>query len=131
MSDVEAPTHKRCPSCAGWLPVSEFGLLPRRSSRPYRRDAKSQSSLQWKLSSWCRACKREATGRWRESNRSRIAESRRTPPTRLTCVECAGTFEGRRDRLVCSRGCKDRRYARLHPVEYRAKLARRLERLRG
>jgi hypothetical protein len=43
-------------------------------------------------------------------------------------VECGVSFEGRKDRLLCSRRCKDRRYARLHPEQLRAKERRKYER---
>jgi hypothetical protein len=49
------------------------------------------------------------------------AESRRVAPTQLKCVECEEDFEGRKGRLVCSRRCKDRCYARLHPQKAREK----------
>ena len=82
-------TDKRCACCGEWLPVESFPVLPAKSKgEPWRR---------WKLGSWCRPCKRAATRGWREANRERIAESRRTPPARLTCSECGAAFEGRKD----------------------------------
>lgn len=61
---------------------------------------------------------------WHERNRERVNAARRTPPSQLTCVECGVLFEGPKNRLLCSRRCKDARYARLHPVEHRAKRRR-------
>jgi hypothetical protein len=53
----------------------------------------------------------------------------RVAPSQLTCVECGASFVGRKDRLLCgARRCKDRRYARLHPEELRAKERRKYER---
>jgi hypothetical protein len=52
------------------------------------------------------------------------------PPERTTCEECGGALEGRQ-RIVCSRRCRDRRYARLHPEAYAAKEARKVERRRA
>jgi hypothetical protein len=43
-------------------------------------------------------------------------------------VECGGEFEGRKGKLLRSRRCKDRRYARLHPEEIRAKQQRKYQR---
>jgi hypothetical protein len=76
----------------------------------------------------CRECRRAAV---KEAQLAR----RRLPPHELECSECGTTFQGRKDQKVCSRRCKDRRYVRLHPVEYAAKQARkyrrRIARLRG
>ena len=38
--------------------------------------------------------------------------------------------EGRKGKLICSRRCKDRRYARLHPEALRAKQRRKYARRR-
>ena len=55
----------------------------------------------------------------------------RVAPSRKKCVECGTEFVGRKDRLLCgARRCKDRRYARLHPEELRAKERRKYERRR-
>jgi hypothetical protein len=106
------PKGRRCRRCREVLPFSAF--------RPNLR-----LSSGW--SSWCRACSGEATRQWRrehpESN-----ERRRIPPSKLRCVECGGEFEGRKGKLICSRRCKDRRYARLHPEELREKQRRRYAR---
>src|SRR5687768_3491073 len=56
---------------------------------------------------------------------------RRVGPVALRCVECGGEFEGRPDRLVCSRRCKDRRYARFHPETLKAKERRKAARRRA
>jgi endogenous inhibitor of DNA gyrase (YacG/DUF329 family) len=44
------------------------------------------------------------------------------------CVECGEQMTGRANRVVCSKRCADRRYRRLHPMEYKAKQARKYER---
>jgi hypothetical protein len=64
---------------------------------------------------------------WRRRNPDKVREQnerRRIPPTERTCVECGGTFVGRKDKLLCSRRCKDTRYERLHPEAYAAKRRR-------
>jgi hypothetical protein len=74
------------------------------------------------------AKKRAYQRAWRAENPERVAgynEARRIPPTSLVCVECGGSFLGRKDRLLCSRRCKDRRHARLHPEALREKKRRR------
>ena len=76
------------------------------------------------LDSWCLDCRREASRAWRAKNRDECNERRRVPPSKLTCVECGDEFDGRRNRLLCSRRCKDRRYARLHPEAVREKQRR-------
>jgi hypothetical protein len=90
------------------------------------------------VDSRCRECKREDNRLWREAHPERVEAynaSRRTPPTELTCSECGETFYGRRDRLTCSRRCRDKRYQRLHPEAFeenrRRKYARRRERARA
>jgi hypothetical protein len=71
---------------------------------------------------------------WR--NRTRVLEkaaARRgvvRPPERTTCEECSNPLPAGR-RVVCSERCRDRRYRRLHPVEYAAKEARKVERRRA
>jgi hypothetical protein len=67
---------------------------------------------------------------WLEHNRERVNAGRRAKPVQLTCTECGATFEGRPNRLVCSRRCKDARYRRLHPEAYKAKQRRKQARLR-
>lgn len=124
------PAHKRCARCAGWLPVEAFRVMPCRSkSEPWR---------QWKLSSWCRDCQREANRQWRESHREaynarRRAEyaERRGESRERTCTECGVVFEGRLNQLVCGRRCRDARYRRLHPAEYAAKRRRKDARRRA
>jgi hypothetical protein len=77
--------------------------------------------------SCCRKCSAERARAWRDAHLSSVKaynEARRIPPTKLTCTECGEEFYGRKDRLVCSRRCKDARYRRLHPEEYRAKQGR-------
>jgi hypothetical protein len=113
------PTGKWCPRCSSWLPFSAF--------RPNLR-----LSDGW--SSWCNGCHLEATRRWRKANPEKQAaynKSRRVPPSQLTCVECGASFEGRRGKLLCSRKCKDVRYARTHPDELREKQRRKDARRRA
>lgn len=113
------PSGKRCTRCQEWLPFSAF--------RPNRRVKSGWSS-------WCKDCQREAVRKWKAENPA-YTERRRIPPARLTCSECGVAFEGRKDRLVCSRKCRDARYRRLHPDAYREKRkrkdARRRARARG
>lgn len=70
----------------------------------------------------------EATRAWREQNLERVNAARRKRPAKLRCVECGAEFEGRKGELICSRRCKDRRYARLHPDELREKQRRKYAR---
>jgi hypothetical protein len=105
---------KVCARCRQRLPVSAFRPNPK---------------LRSGLHSWCRGCCRVAARESRVKYRDRYNERRRIPPTALTCVECGAAFEGRKDRLICGlRRCKDRRYARLHPEQLRAKEARKYQR---
>jgi hypothetical protein len=74
----------------------------------------------------------ERNRRWRAEHPEQqqlYNERRRRAPSQLECVECGGSFEGPKNRLLCSRRCKDRRYARLHPDKLREKKRRRTERL--
>jgi endogenous inhibitor of DNA gyrase (YacG/DUF329 family) len=48
----------------------------------------------------------------------------------LRCSECESPLVGRQ-RVVCSRRCKDARYRRLHPEAYAAKQRRKVERRRA
>jgi len=105
-------TEKWCPVCKRSLPFSAF---------------RQQFTTSTWLSSWCRGCSSAATRAWREQNRERVNAARRTQPAKLRCVECGGEFEGRKGKLLCSRRCKDRRYARLHPEAVRAKQRRKDE----
>jgi hypothetical protein len=124
-------THKRCPRCYRWLPVEAFRVQPCRSKRePWRR---------WKLSSYCRECMADATRRWREANRERINARRRAEYAVARgplphCSECDAELESHA-KVVCSRRCKGKRYARLHPDKVREKerrkAARRRERRRA
>ena len=84
----------------------------RRSSRSTSGRAASVSPLD------CRVCGREHAGR------------PQVPPSKLECVECGVVFEGPKNRLLCSRRCKDRRYARLHPEALRKKKQRYFRRQR-
>ena len=100
------PKGKHCPRCRRWLLAESF-----------RPDASSRSGL----ASWCRACMAGATREWRERNREAYNAARRVPPVELECVECGEALEGGKGRLVCSRRCKDRRYARFHPEQVKEK----------
>ena len=105
--------EKRCSRCRRSLPVSEF---------------RANDKLRSGLDSWCLDCRREASREWRMAHRDECNERRRVPPSKLRCVECGGEFEGRKGKLICSRRCKDRRYARLHPEELREKQRRKYAR---
>jgi hypothetical protein len=123
----ELPENKRCSSCHRWLSAEAFRVEPVRSElNPWRH---------WRLSSWCRQCHQESTRRWREANRERINARRRTeyaasrgPLPR--CSECGAELESHA-KVVCSRRCKDARYRRLHPEEYREKQRRKDARRRA
>jgi hypothetical protein len=120
MSDLVLPEQKRCAACEQVLPASAF-----RSDRLKSLDG---------LHSRCKECNAEASRAWREAHPLSVQaynEARRIPPTKLTCTECGEEFFGRKDRLTCSRRCKDARYRRLHPDEYRAKQRRGYERRRA
>jgi endogenous inhibitor of DNA gyrase (YacG/DUF329 family) len=82
---------------------------------------------------------REKSRRYYERNRDAVLARRRVRAAELGprvrpplvreprfCSECGDPLEGRQ-LVVCSRRCKDRRYARLHPEEYRAKERRKAE----
>jgi hypothetical protein len=107
------PRGRRCTRCRQMLPFSAF-----------RPNLKLSSG--W--SSWCRVCSAAATRQWRMRRRDELNERRRVPLSKLRCVECGAKFEGRKGKLLCSRRCKDRRYARLHPDKMRAKQARKYQR---
>jgi hypothetical protein len=115
---MQPPTGRRCTRCKEFLPFSAF--------RPNLR-----LSSGW--SSWCRACCVERNRQWRAEHpeqQQAYNERRRVPLAKLRCVECGGSFEGPKNRLLCgSRRCKDRRYAHLHPDKLKAKKRRRAERL--
>jgi hypothetical protein len=106
------PAGRRCTRCKEVLPFSAF-----------RPNLKLKSG--W--NSWCRGCCAESSRQWRQAHPEQN-ERRRIPPTKLKCAECGEGFEGRRDRVVCSRRCKDRRYGRLHPEELREKQRRKYQR---
>jgi hypothetical protein len=57
------------------------------------------------------------------------AAAKRGRPKRTTCEECGAELTGRQ-RVACSPKCRDARYRRLHPQEYAAKEARKVERRR-
>jgi hypothetical protein len=106
------PKGRRCTNCQQVLPFSAF--------RPNLR-------LKSRWNSWCKACCVGRNRQWRAEHpeqQQAYNEARRIPPASLVCVECGGGFVGRKDRLLCSRRCKDRRYARLHPEALREKKRR-------
>lgn len=78
---------------------------------------------------------RAKSRRYYAENRERVLakaaakRGRVRPAVRVECSECGGPLEGRQA-VVCSRRCKDARYARLHPEEYAAKERRKAERRR-
>jgi hypothetical protein len=110
------PRGRRCTNCGEVLPFSAF--------RPNLR-----LSSGW--NSWCKACCVERTRRWRREHPEHKSRRPHVAPSKLTCVECGASFEGRKDRLVCSRRCKDRRDAQLHPEQLRAKERRKRQRLQS
>jgi hypothetical protein len=121
----ELPENKRCSRCRRWLPAEAFRVERSRSKELWR---------QWRLSSWCVECMRGATRRWREANRERINAERRaeyaaTRGPLPRCSECDVVLASH-SRVVCSRRCKDARYRRLHPEEYREKQRRKQARRR-
>jgi hypothetical protein len=94
---------KVCAVCRRLLPASAYRL---------------NRNMLSGLHSRCRECTAEANRAWREAHPTSVwayNEARRIPPTKLTCTECGETFYGRKDRLTCSRRCKDARYRRLPP----------------
>jgi hypothetical protein len=72
--------------------------------------------------------KAQLSREWRLENPDKVREynqRRRVPPTRSACVECGAAITGRKDRLLCDqRRCKDNRYQRTHPEEYKEKRRR-------
>ena len=70
--------------------------------------------------------KAEYMREWRRRNPDRVRdynERRRIPPTESRCVECNTSIVGQKGKLLCSRRCKDNRYQRTHPEEYRENAA--------
>jgi hypothetical protein len=94
------PTEEFCPGCSRVLPLEAFP--------PNRRMYSGRGSR-------CRECAREATRDWRNRNRDEINAERREryraehPLVEWHCVVCGEAFQGRRDRLVCSEQCRNRR----------------------
>jgi len=107
---------KWCAKCGKWKPRDEYHSGPHNTLR-----------------SWCKECARAATRAWRaarspERKAAELAARRDAyreahPLPTLACSECGVELE-RPYRVVCSRRCKDRRYARLHPEKARAKAKR-------
>jgi hypothetical protein len=110
------PTGRHCSRCNQFLPFASF--------RPNLR-------LKSGWHSWCKTCCVERTRQWRAEHPELRLSRPRVAPSKLKCVECGVAFEGRKDRLVGSRRCKDKRYARLHPDQLRAKERRKHERRRN
>ena len=105
-------TLHRCARCRKQLPESAYRPNP---------------NMRRGLHSSCGQCSAARARAWREAHPTSVNaynEARRIPPTKLTCSECGEEFYGRKDRLTCSRQCKDARYRRLHPHEYREKQRR-------
>ena len=109
------PRGRRCTRCKEVLPFLAF--------RPNLR-------LKGGWNSWCRSCCAEASRRWRREHPEHKLRRPHVPPSKLECVECGVVFEGPKNRLLCSRRCKDRRYARLHPEALRKKKQRYFRRQR-
>lgn len=71
---------------------------------------------------------------WRKRHPEAVAaynEKRRRDPVTLTCVECGVEFEGRPNRIVCSKRCRNARYRRLHPEVIAEQERRKAERRRA
>jgi hypothetical protein len=104
--------------CRRWKYADEFRLNPNISSG---------------LHSWCRECCAARQRQWRAANPEKVAaqlKRERAKPVELVCSECGERFSGRPNRVVCSRRCRDRRYARLHPDKVREKERRKAARRR-
>ena len=71
---------------------------------------------------------------WRLGHRDAVEAynaGRRVGLRELVCSECGRSFRAQASAKVCSRRCKDRRYARLHPEAERARQARKYARRRA
>jgi endogenous inhibitor of DNA gyrase (YacG/DUF329 family) len=118
---AEARRDHRCAECGGglehWQRVTSAFCSPRCR---YYEDPDRE-----------RAKAREYYAANRETVLAKAAarRGRTRPPAHTECSECGGPL-GARQRVVCSQRCRDRRYRRLHPVEYTAKEARKVERRR-
>ena len=97
------PKEKPCSGCGRWFPFEAFPL---------------NRSAYFGRGSRCRKCARKATRDWRKRNREhelaynaeRRARYRAEHPlVEKHCVVCGEAFQGRRDRLVCSERCRNRR----------------------
>jgi len=116
---VNVWNFRKCARCQVVKPAAAFRRNP---------------NLKSGLHSYCRECATEVGRLWREANREYVAAlkaRRKVPPTELVCSECGETFYGRKDQLVCGRKCRDKRYQRLHPAEYKAKRQRKDARRRA
>jgi hypothetical protein len=92
--------------------------LPASAFRP-------NAKLQGGLHSYCRECAAERQRLWRAEHPELVAaanERRRVKPVEKTCPECGEKFMGPAHKKLCGkRSCKDKRYARAHPEQVRAK----------
>jgi hypothetical protein len=113
-------TSKCCTKCDRSLPPAAF-----------RRSLYLKSGLD----SQCRECHNASNRAWRAAHpeyREAYNLARRVQPTKVVCTECGLEFLGRPDRVVCDRRkCKDARYRRLHPEEWKAKVRRKSARARA
>jgi hypothetical protein len=112
------PARKHCTRCWQYLLAGCF-----------RPNARISSGL----SSWCRECDRAYKRQWRAENPEKLAEyneSRRAPRELRKCSECGTEFVRKSNQVVCSRRCKDKRYARLHPEKLKEKKLRYQQRRR-
>jgi hypothetical protein len=73
-------THKRCPRCQGWLPLSDFPPNPKLRSGRH---------------SYCRSCRDEYRREWREAHPEELARYNaklRLGERQRDCVDCGQTF---------------------------------------
>jgi hypothetical protein len=93
-------SEQLCSGCSRVLPLEAFP--------PNRRMYSGRGSR-------CRECARKATKDWRDRNRDEINAERRAryraehPLSEWHCVVCGEAFQSRRQQLVCSKPCRNRR----------------------
>lgn len=115
---VLLPHEKRCSPCGRMLPLSEFT---------------SDKSKRSGVGTYCRECEaarsRKRYARDRKAILAKAAAKRGPKPFRF-CSECGELLEGAQ-RVTCGTSrCRDRRFKRMHPVQYAAREAAKVERRR-